>query len=511
MKKVIINSLILLAIVVSGCKKEENPDNVKKTPVTFKIEDPATKIVSDGTYTTFDEGDIIGITSSGLDAVMSNAEYTVAADGSLTGEVFYYNGSSSATFYAHYPYTAEYKNGKVTMKVEADQSSKEGYYASDFMTATSTGDPATGGTVTLRMSHRLTLVKIIWNGSHTATDATLNDVRTTVTWNHADNSLQNGETISDVLTWKVAEDRQEYWAVIPAQTITEGTTLLTINDTDHFYKYVTVNDVTFNPNTIKRITLDVKANNAVEAKFSEIAIDNWISDDLVCEGEVDIYDAPPVELISVEGGQYIELTPNSKANAEAGKWNVAVNNQNVIEWDETEKAIHLNIKSNLVENGVDENGEPKYKETSTWWDNAVYYRPDAKVASKIRPRWYKLSFEVKASQVDKGFMVQVLKGDESGNIYFGIINSDPTGKDEITYQRMYYPVLKTTEEYVTVNYWVNFGAIVSTDGKTVTEGKIGDYEKVLFMISINTGTTDANAYGVDFHFKNFTFIEIKPE
>ena len=60
-----------------------------------------------------------------------------------------------------------------------------------------------------------------------------------------------------------------------------------------------------------------------------------------------------------------------------------------------------------------------------------------------------------------------------------------------------------------MDYWVDFSKVINTAGTETTEGKVGDYDKVLLTLSINTGSTDANAYGVDFYFKNFSFVQIK--
>ena len=523
MKKTLIYASFALTLLAAGCKKEEPTDDTQKTPVNLEIEKDVTRTVTNGSTTQFVEGDVIGITSSGLDEDMNNAQFTVTADGRLTGEVFYYDGSNGATFFAHYPYSAEVKDGAVNMTVEADQTTEERYNASDFMTAVATGDPKYGGVVSLKMHHRLTLVKIIWNGSLYASDATLHNVIRNVSWVHADNSLVLGGSLSDILTWKVSAEKQEYWAVIPAQTIAQGSDLITIVDANMEYKYVTERDVTFNPNTIKKITLDTKANGAVTAVFSELEIDEWEADDVICEGTVDEYEGPAIELISEEAGKNITLLYDKKKNtAEAGRWNVANNNEktdenpdgNVIETitEDEQTVLHMNIKSNMVETvkkNDDGSTTTEMKEMSSWWDNAVYFRPDARTAAKIRPVLYKLTFDVKASEVGKGFMVQVMKGDENGNIYFGITNADPTVKDNVTYNRMYYPVLKTADEYSTMSFWVDFSKIVSTDGKTITEGLVGDYENVLLTLSINTGTTEANAFGVDFYFKNFKFIQVK--
>lgn len=492
MKKYFIIASLLLAAAATGCKKDKPEDDTTKTPVSFVIDETVTRTVTNGNTTTFVSGDKVGITSSGLAAEMQNVEFTVTGNGALAGGVFYYDGQKPAVFYAHYPYTAKYNAGEVTMTIDSDQSTAEKYNANDFMTSVATGDPATGGTVILRFNHRLALVKVVWNGSLTATAASLNNVASETTWKQVNNTLTTGGENIDINMWKISDDGQEYWALIPAQKVSAGAELVTITDVDKSYKYVTASDINFSANTIKKITLTVQEDGSIEAVISELDIENWNDDVVDGGGTVEEVAEPAVVLISATEEEYITLVPNSKANAAAGAWNVAAEAGNVIEMTESGE-IHFNIAS------------------GSWWNNALYFRPSEEKAAQIKPGLYKLSFEATASAALKGFMVQVMKGEESSNTYFGIINSDPTGKTDVTYNRMYYPSLKEDQmgTYVKMTYWVNFAQIISSDGKTITEGKDGDFSKVLLTLSINTGTSDANAYGVDFHFRNFEFIEVK--
>lgn len=495
MKKTLLYAILLLAVVTTGCKKDDNPSDEKtKTPVSFVIEEEVTRTVTNGNTTTFTAGDQIGISASGLATEMNNSIFTVGSNGALTGDSFYYDGMNPATFYAHYPVAAEYGNGNVKMTVSSDQSNAEKFNANDFMTATAVGDPATGGTVVLKFHHRLTLVKVIWGGSLTASAANLENVLPEVTWAQTANTLTTGGNATSINMWKTSADAQEYWAVIPAQTVEEGTDLVTITDGGKVFKYITGADINFRANTIKKISLTVKPDGSVEAAISEIDIENWDNDVVDGGGMVEEVVTPPVEIISAEAGKNITLTPNSKNNAAEGAWNVAVEKGSSI-YVTSDEEIFMNI-------GTD----------AKWWNNAVYYRPDAATAAKIRPTIYKLTFEAKASVAEKGFMIQVMKGDESGNMYFGIINSDPAGKDDVTYNRMYYPSFKTAQVetgFVKMTYWVNFAQKIDAAGTTVTEASVGDYEKVLLTLSVNTGSSAANAYGVDFHFRNFEFIEVK--
>lgn len=497
MKKYILSALALSALFVACSNEEVTSPAAENSLVSFVLDKQVSRTVTSGNTTTFVTGDAIGITSSGLDIDMSNFTYTVGADGTLTGGSFYYDGNNKATFYAHYPATATYKEGTVELSVPANQASDAAFNACDFMTSTAIGDPANGGTVVLKFKHRLALVKVVWNGSTTATNVSLMGAKPTVTWTQATDACATDGDAIDINMWKIATDKQEYWAMIPEQTLTSASALLTITDVDKNYEYTPSTNLTFSANTIKKITLNLTEEGSVEATISDINIENWTEDDNDGGGYVEEVQLPAVEIISATSGQNITLTPNSKNNAAEGAWNVAVEEGSTIEMD-SDKALHMKI-------GTD----------AKWWNNAVYYRPSAEVAAKIKPAIYKLTFKAKASVALKGFMVQVMKGDESANTYFGIFNADPATKDEVTWARMYYPSFKAelfnegVMEYQELTYWVNFGKIIDAAGTTVTDAKVGDYEKVLLTLSVNTGTSDANAYGVDFWFKDFTFIEVK--
>lgn len=502
MKKQTLISALALAAIFAACSNEEAATVAgENQKVNLVIQETVTRTVTDGNSTTFVEGDQIGITSSGLDIDMSNATYTVGADGSLSGGSFYYDGNNKATFYAHYPITSTYSEGVVTLSVPANQATEAAFNACDFLTSTATGDPTTGGTVVLKFKHRLALVKVIWNGSTTATGVTLLGAKPTVTWTHATDACATSGDAIDINLWK-QDGKQEYWAMIPEQTLASGKQLLTIADADKNYSYTPSADLAFSANNVKKITLNVNEAGDVEATISDINIENWEEDTNDGGGTVEEIETPAVELISETDGRNITLVAGTKNNPAAGVWNAAIASGNTLVMDDTENAIHLKVDTI---GGVD----------GKWWNNAVYYRPSETLAAKIKPALYKLTFKAKAGVAEKGFLVQVMKGDESTNTYFGILNVDPSTKTEVTYTRMYYPSFKAelftdnAMDYQTMTYWVNFGTIINADGTTVTEGKVGDYDNVLLTLSVNTGTSAANAYGVDFWFKDFTFIEVK--
>ena len=123
--------------------------------------------MTNGNATSFEAGDQIVINSIGLAPDMENETFTVGTDGSLEADLsFYYDGNKSAQFYAHYPITATSNAGTVSITVPDIQKGEDQYNATDFMTATATGSATTNnGTVSLKFTHRLALVKINWEGS----------------------------------------------------------------------------------------------------------------------------------------------------------------------------------------------------------------------------------------------------------------------------------------------------------------------------------------------------------
>lgn len=491
MKKQTLLSTLAMATIFVACSNEESATvSGENHKVNFVIQQTVNRTITNGNTTTFVEGDAIGITSLGLDIDMSNATYTVGANGSLSGGTFYYDGNNKGTFYAHYPTTSKFSEGTISMSVPANQATEAAFNACDFMTSTAIGDPTTGGTVVLKFKHRLALVKVIWNGSTSAKGVTLLGVKPTITWTHAtDVTTTSGDAI-DINLWK-QDGKQEYWAMIPEQTLAKGKQMLTIEDVDKDYSYTLSADLAFSANNVKKITLNVTEAGEVEAVISNIDIEDWDEDTNDGGGTVEEVILPPIELISETEGKNITLIPNVKSNAAAGAWNVAVEDGNTIEIG-SDNSLHFNIS------------------TGSWWNNAVYFRPSETLAAKIKPTRYKLTFDMKAEEVYRQGYFMVLKGDEPGNVYFPIKEEL---KPDSTYAKTCYPFITDTTKYTTKTYLVDFSKKITIANETVP-AEVGDYEKVLLTLTINTGgtttgTKPSNAYGKNLWFKNFTFIEVK--
>ena len=282
MKKYYLFTALALAAAFTGCSDEENMLQSGENKVSLFIDGPASRVSTTGNATTFDAGDQIAINSDGLAPEMENEIFTVGEDGSLEANLsFYYDGSKSAKFYAYYPITASHNQGAVTISVPTIQQGEEQYNANDFMTATSTGSASENdGGVSLKFSHRLSLVKIVWDGSTTATDIEMFGIKPTLTWTYATDALTAGGTATNIVMWKIDPSKQEYWALIPPQTIAKGTKLLEIKDGDRVYPYTPNVDIAFNDKHVRKITLNTKEENgSIEVVATSISIESWSEDE----------------------------------------------------------------------------------------------------------------------------------------------------------------------------------------------------------------------------------------
>ncbi|MBQ8674387.1 MAG: fimbrillin family protein [Bacteroides sp.] len=406
MKKYLFSAIALSALL-AGCSNDEAvAPALENQPVSFEIAGPVTRTVTTNNVTEFVEGDVIAITSSGLSTDMSNATYTVQAGGSLSGGSFYYNGEESATFYAHYPTTATYAAGSVAMSVPANQASEAAFNGSDFMTATATGAAATNsGKVSLGFKHRLALVRVVWNGTTTATAVTLNAVKPTATWTQADDKVATSGDAISVNTWKIG-DGQEYWALIPAQTISANTQLLTITDASKSYQYTPQSDIEFTASLVKKITLNLNAEGQVEAVIDELSIEDWTEDTDNVNGNVEEVVVPPVELISA--ADFAAATLGTTVDGLTGMTTTG--------WAQVGAADNATIT--LAEGTLTLANKLT---SSKWYNRAVVCRTEA-VTTAAK---YTLSFKLTtADKTGDGLRVAVMVPETTPNTFYKIGTSD---------------------------------------------------------------------------------------
>ena len=261
--------------------------------------------------TTYENGDEVGIyvvnydgstagtlAASGNQA--NNVKFTYSNNSWTPEETIYWkNASTPADFYAYYPYSASPNISAHTFAVQANQSSEDAFWASDFLWGKTTNVSPTPNAVAIQTSHSLSRILIDikpGNGFTETSWATASksvkicDVKTSATINLATGVAtatgNNGE-ITPLATTKTGSTFS-YKAMMIPQTVAENSKLVvvTVDGTDYVYR----KGYTFSPNTVHKFTITVnKSGSSVNVTIGEWDIDNSTNEgDAVEEEESEV-------------------------------------------------------------------------------------------------------------------------------------------------------------------------------------------------------------------------------
>ena len=259
--------LLVLSCMLLACSQEDAiiEQSIGKGEIDFVIGMvPQAKASTGADFkTTFEPGDAIGIFAvkrtdpstvaapAQADNYAHNYKYVRQQDGTWKSAekiIYYPDDNMQLDFYAYYPYRADAADPTaIVFNVAADQSTKDGYAASDLMTARNTS--ATGQTpVLLRFSHKLSMVQV----EVKSTDVDLNNLEYVNLTNCLPQvTLNLANTVAGELgaVSGVAEDIKmkrvvnspaatyTYRAIIPAQQITDGNKLFYFKHPVYNYNY----------------------------------------------------------------------------------------------------------------------------------------------------------------------------------------------------------------------------------------------------------------------------------
>ena len=191
-------------------------------------------VMEDGSYqASFENGNKVGIFVKEV-ASYSNLEYTYNGS-AWTGATVNVPADGVYTYSAYYPYTDGATATAITTEVQADQETS-GYLANDFLMSSLT---ATAGqtNVDLQFTHALSLVEVTLSGPNAAEDAvvTLSNMITDATMNLEASTVTPGEKKANVTMDKLTTS-MKYRAIVPEQTVAQGTALMTIVSKGRTYK-----------------------------------------------------------------------------------------------------------------------------------------------------------------------------------------------------------------------------------------------------------------------------------
>lgn len=463
-KKVFLSSMALLTMTACNNELSEQLASNQGGDVKFTMGIEGTSAsrvaMEDGSYqASFETTNAVGIFVKEV-ASYSNLEYTYNGS-AWTGATVNVPADGVYTYYAYYPYAESATSTAIAAEVSADQETG-GYLANDYLMANLTAD-AGQANVDLQFTHALSLVEVTLSGPNAAEDAvvTLSNMTTDATINLETSVVTPGTKKANVTMDKLTTS-MKYRAIVPEQTIAQGTALMTIVSKGRTYKvsykasdvkfergkYISLNvelgssaaeDYTVTITTSQGITIwDESTNQPGDASISVAELNIPLPTD----GQV---------LETITSNWSASTTANQIGSGKAEGWykrSGSVTDLTVIGYDETDQALTITRKSTS---------------TGAWNnDNIVYHS-----CTPLEIGQYELSFELKGADVGN---VNDKEEPVYGTIGFGISTSGDNYlfRIPIISNGDYGRTLTTkaaTSEYVTVTTKFNFGEI-STETKS---------------------------------------------
>lgn len=271
----------LAGTVLAGCSSlKEEGGNASKDAIKFTA--------SIGTYqvkatdTAFEEGDAIGLFAD-YPVNVQNLSMTWS-NGTLAPETPVYWGADqfvdqSAGFYAYYPYNAALTERYIELfSVQEDQTTHEGYTASDLMIAGTMASPAEG-TVNLNFIHRMT--KLVLHVENRLTDAAVTAITVGNVYLGVSGRLDSSDRLryagdpGSVKAGKVVlESGEVVWqAIIAPGQYVKPAIIITMEDGKE-YVYNADYEVSFSPSRCYNATVIIDET-SVSTDFTSNITDWW--------------------------------------------------------------------------------------------------------------------------------------------------------------------------------------------------------------------------------------------
>ncbi|WP_443935067.1 fimbrillin family protein [Phocaeicola plebeius] len=346
--------------------------------------------MEDGSYqASFENENKVGVFVKEVDSY-SNLEYTF--DGNAwNGATIKVPADKVYTYYAYYPYAESATSTAVATEVNADQETG-GYLANDYLMANLTAE-AGQANVNLQFTHALSLVEVTLSGPNAAEDAvvTLSNMTTDATMNLEASTVTPGEKKANVTMDKLTTS-MKYRAIVPEQTVAQGTALMTIVSKGRTYKVsYKASDVKFERG--KYISLNVELGSSSSAEDVTVTvtsqrITNWYESDgvtgdaSISVAELNIPLPVDVKLDTIKYNWSASTSANQIGTDKKEGWykrsGSSVTNLTVVGYDESEGAM-------TIKRFVDSDGA---------WnsDNITYHS-----CTPLEIGQYELSFELKGA------------------------------------------------------------------------------------------------------------------
>lgn len=460
--------------------------------------------MEDGSYqASFESTNAVGIFVKEV-ASYSNLEYTYNGS-AWTGTTINVPADGVYTYSAYYPYAESATSTAIAAEVSADQETG-GYLANDYLMANLTAD-AGQANVDLQFTHALSLVEVTLSGPNAAEDAvvTLSNMTTDATINLEADDVIPGEKKANVTMDKLAAS-MKYRAIVPEQTIAQGTALMTIVSKGRTYKVsYKASDVKFERG--KYISLNVELGSSSSAEdvtvtITSQGIDNW-GEGTAVTGDATIDEVP---LIPEFGETISAMGTNDVIKLENSSWFSILADANSLGFSAEIKPVEdagditpeWSKQANLtfISKWTDKGDGTGSSNTNNWYTAVLGYFYKGVIYTDNTFK-YKLSFKAKGcvkvgddltvSEEDKAKLYVTCRNglvDEGGvkkAASFAIMNnatSDPTSTNSTK---------EVTNEWDEYAFYIYFdkkltGSPSSLGSKSWEETRVEDYQNIQIRI-----------------------------
>ena len=327
MKKLFL--LIATASLMFSCSQEEVIPEIEKIPINISVGQQTR--ANDTTYENGDEVGIYVVNYNGATAgtlatsgnQVDNAQFTF--DGSKwspENSIYWKDKSTAADFYAYYPYSESTNISAHPFSVQANQSSEDAFWASDFLWGKTTKVSPTKNAVPIVTNHSLSriLVDIKPGNGFTAESwaaatksVKICDVKTSATIDLSTGIATATGNNCEIIPLAAAETGTtlSYQAMMIPQVVADNSKLVvvTVDGVDYVYR----KGFTFKANTQHKFTITVNKNGS----SVDVTIGEWTTETIPNEGTAE------------EEGESYSFNENHclyyRANSTGG-WDAGMNN-----------------------------------------------------------------------------------------------------------------------------------------------------------------------------------------
>lgn len=315
--KMYFKSLILAlagALAMTACSNEMeeqlaggNGKNGQNVKFSIGVENLSRTAIADGTLvTSFEPNDEIGIFAyDGKKLVSSNVKYTYNGSKWTSENAIAAQDGVKLSYYAYYPYDASVTDpASIKDTVSADQTA--GFGKNDMLSARNTEAAAGATNISLNFAHAMAMVQVsLMEGTTSDANATvtLQSILPVTSVNAKDGSVTAASGASVGVAMKKAAESLTYRAVVPEQTITANSKLLTIVAGGKTFDVTFSADVNYERGKLLQITVN-SLNALPEGKNVTIggdAIQGWTPGENPGGGEAEEQPMTLLDLTSLSG------------------------------------------------------------------------------------------------------------------------------------------------------------------------------------------------------------------